>query len=82
MRAARDKVREDVQTERQNLRTILNQEYGLFRNDPTVTQPQEQVPPENNRPRFRIEWDEAETGQQEQNVPERDTPVRNLFRRR
>jgi len=55
LRAARDKVREDIRTERQNLRTILNQEYGLFRNDSTlVPQP---TPEENRPPRFRIEWE-------------------------
>jgi hypothetical protein len=80
MRAARNKVREDIQTERQNLRTILNQEYGLFRNDTTIQQTPQQ--PTENRPRFRIEWDEADLEKQEQNVPQNENPVRNLFRRR
>jgi len=83
IRAMGNKVREDIRTERQNLRTILNQEYGFFKNDTTLTPKPEENKPQENRPRFRIEWDEINSApEQEQNVPKSENPIRNLLRKR
>lgn len=80
--AARNLVKEDIKAEKQNLRTILNEEYGWFDKD---TIPAEE-PEETTTPRFRILWDEADTIQRtvEEEIPEEKpvNPLKNLFRKK
>lgn len=56
MKAATSKVKNEIRSERQNLKTILNQEFGWYGNDTTVTKPTPQKPK-----RFRITWEETDT---------------------
>jgi hypothetical protein len=52
VKAAGAKVKTGIKSEKQNIRSILNQEYGLFRNDSTPVRK-----PVENKPRFRVEWE-------------------------
>jgi hypothetical protein len=55
-KAAGNKVKSDIQAERKTLRTILNQEYGMFKSDSTA-----KPKPDEKKPRFKIIWDESDT---------------------
>ncbi|HBQ82515.1 MAG: hypothetical protein A2X05_08980 [Bacteroidetes bacterium GWE2_41_25] len=56
IKAAGDKVKSSIKTERQSLKTILNQEYGMYKTDTVPTKK-----PEDKKPRFRISWDDSDT---------------------
>lgn len=51
MKAAGDQIRESIKEEKKNLKTIINEEYGLYKEN------SDQEKRESTRPRFRIEWD-------------------------
>ena len=55
MKAARGNIKQSLKTEKENLKSIFNKEYGWFSKDSTIKQ--EAAP----RPKFRIEWDETDT---------------------
>ena len=55
LKAASGNVRQNLKTEKQNLKSILNKEYGWFKKDSTLKQ--ETAP----RPKFKIEWDETDS---------------------
>ena len=55
LKAASGNVKQNLKTEKETLRGILNKEYGWFKNDTTVKQ--ETAP----KPRFRIEWDDTDS---------------------
>lgn len=55
MKAAGSQVKNNFKKEKQTLKTILNQEYGWYKNDSTVNQ----KPPE-KKARFKIKWDDEE----------------------
>jgi hypothetical protein len=55
MKAASGNIKKNLKTEKQNLKSILNKEYGWFKKDSTIKQ--ETVP----KPRFRIEWEETDS---------------------
>lgn len=80
--AARNIVKEDIKAEKKTLRTILNEEYGWFKNDT----PYVEKPPETNKPRFRILWDEADTTDNvdidEPSTKKSENPLKNLFRKK
>jgi hypothetical protein len=79
VKAAGQKVRTSIKSERQTLKTILNQEYGLYKND-TIP---EQKPAE-KKTRFRISWDESDTINKETEQPEvkKDNALKSLFRKK
>ena len=56
MKAAGAKVKSSIKNERQSLKTILNQEYGLYKSDTIPAQK-----PAEKKPRFRISWDDSDT---------------------
>lgn len=56
IKAAGDKVKTGIKAERQSLKTILNQEYGMYKSDTATTQK-----PAEKKPRFSISWDESDT---------------------
>jgi hypothetical protein len=56
VKAAGNKVKSSINTERQSLKTILNQEYGLYKTDTVPAQKTEE-----KKPRFRISWDDSDT---------------------
>jgi hypothetical protein len=55
MKAAGGNIKKNLKTEKDNLKNILNKEYGWFRKDSTIRQ--EPV----TKPRFRIEWEEKDS---------------------
>jgi len=79
VRAAGSQIKSDIKTERQTLKTILNQEYGWFKKD-TVATPG----PATSAPRFKIAWGDADTAKVEEEEPpvkKNDSPLKNLFRK-
>jgi len=56
MKAAGTEVRSSMKKERQSLKTILNQEYGWYKNDSTMIQK-----PQEKKSRFRITWEDGDT---------------------
>jgi len=77
MEALRGNIRQDLQEERQNLRSILNEEYGWYQND---TLPKTEK--EENRT-FSIIWEEADSIRTE-DVPikEKNRPLKRLFKKK
>jgi hypothetical protein len=55
IKAAGNEVRNNIKAERQNLKTILNQEYGWFKGDSAPAQKPVK------KSRFRITWDETDS---------------------
>ncbi len=55
LKAASGNVKQNLKTEKENLKSILNKEYGWFKKDSTVRQ--ETAP----KPRFKIEWVETDS---------------------
>jgi hypothetical protein len=78
MKAAGNTIRNDIKAERKNLRTILNEEYGWFKNDTAAREK-----PKSSTPRFRIIWDETDTAKVKEQPEERkENPLKNLFRKK
>jgi len=80
LRAAGTGIRNDIKTERQTLRTILNEEYGWFRKDTAAKEK-----PAAGTPRFRIAWEESDTTRvkvKEEPEEIKENPLKNLFRRK
>lgn len=55
LKAAGSQVKNEIKSERQNLKTILNQEFGWYKNDTTVTKTT------TKQKRFRITWEETDS---------------------
>jgi hypothetical protein len=55
MKAAGTQIRENLKKEKQTLKTIFNEEYGLYKKDSEPEQKQ------TSRPRFRITWEGLDT---------------------
>jgi hypothetical protein len=79
IKAAGNLIKNDIKSERQTLKTILNQEYGWFKNDSAVRQTQT-----TGAPRFKITWDETDTIKVETDLPveKKENGMKNLFRKR
>lgn len=78
--AARNIIRDDIKAEKQTLRTILNEEYGWFKNDTPVVEK-----PATGTPRFRILWEETDTVRVENEelpVEEKENLLKNLFKKK
>ncbi len=72
--AAREALREQIRDERSLLKGILNQEFGWFSNDSSITD----LPPKSESPsRFRIVWDE----EVKQDTLKKKPPDKNGLRR-
>jgi hypothetical protein len=84
LKAAAGKVKEDIKAERQTLKTILNQEYGWYKYDSTVSQK-----PAGEK-RFKIAWEETDTAKTDttktdttQYIPVRkESVIKNIFRKK
>jgi hypothetical protein len=57
-KSAVQNVKDDIKVEKQNLKTILKEEFGMFKKDSTLTKPAGTSKEENAR--FRISWDEEQ----------------------
>jgi len=64
VKAAGTQVKESFKKEKQTLKTILNQEYGWYKNDSMVNQK-----PQEKKSRFKIIWDDGDTVQSNPKSP-------------
>jgi uncharacterized protein involved in outer membrane biogenesis len=76
---AQDNIKTDIALEKQELKGILNEEYGWYRSDTLITKPAE------GKPRFTITWEEGKEGttpaaQQQEEVKE--SPLKILLRKK
>jgi len=71
VKAASTEVKNNFKKEKQTLKTILNQEYGWYKNDSAVNQ----KPPE-KKSRFRITWEDGDTLKTTPASPAGKTPVK------
>lgn len=63
MKAAGNQLKENLKKEKETLKTIIKEEYGLYRKDSG------QVRQGESRPRFRISWEGTETAEEEEELP-------------
>lgn len=79
VKAAGNQIKNDIRTERQTLKTILNQEYGWFKNDSTANQKKKP-----GTPRFKISWGDSDTTnvEEEEPVKKEESPIKDLFRKK
>ncbi|MGA1976957.1 MAG: AsmA-like C-terminal region-containing protein [Bacteroidales bacterium] len=79
VKAAGSMIKNDIDSERKTLKTILNQEYGLFKNDTTVSHEQTE-----SAPRVKVLWGDSDTTKSREEVPaeKKENPIRNLFRKK
>ncbi len=63
MKAAGTQIRENLKKEKETLKTIFNEEYGLYKRD---SGPEEKQP---SRPRFRITWEGSDSTAVEPETP-------------
>lgn len=71
VKAAGTEVRNNIKKEKQTLKTILNQEYGMYKNDSTLNQK-----PAEKKTRFKITWDDGDTVKTNPNPPTVKTPIK------
>jgi hypothetical protein len=64
MKAAGVEVKNNFKKEKQALKTILNQEYGWYKNDSAMNQK-----PQEKKSRFRITWEDGDTLKSSPNPP-------------
>lgn len=82
VRAAGTLLKNDIKTERKTLKTILNQEYGMFRNDTTINQM-----PTGTSPRVKVLWGDSDTVKTEQEPAppkkeKKENLIKNPFRKK
>jgi hypothetical protein len=79
VKAASDGIKSNIRAERQNLKTILNQEYGWFKND-TTTQKKSVA----GTPRFKITWEETDTvnGNSETPPVKKESTIKSIFKKK
>jgi hypothetical protein len=53
MKAAANEVKNNLKTEKKTLKTILNQEYGWYKNDTAIIEK-----PVEKKPRYKVTWDD------------------------
>lgn len=79
MKAAGSKIRDDIRNERQMLKNILNEEYGLYpaKDEPSVKE-------QDSKPRFRISWEgtETTTSEAESSSEKKEGGIRRIFRKK
>ncbi|MCX6327250.1 MAG: hypothetical protein NT144_11460 [Bacteroidia bacterium] len=78
IKAAGSEIKNNIKTERQTLKSILNQEYGWFKNDTTAKQK-----PAEKKSRFSITWGETDSVKTTPASPavKREGFVKSLFKK-
>jgi hypothetical protein len=77
MKSLRNEIRADMEKEKSNLRSILNEEYGWYDSD-TIA-----VPTREETKRFRIVWEETDSTAVKKSVEEEKIlPLKNILRRK
>ncbi len=64
MKAVGTELKNDIKSERKALKTILNEEYGWFKSDTSVT-----IKKSEKKTRFRITWDETDSSKNNSGSP-------------
>lgn len=78
LKAVSQEVKTNIKAEKQNLKTILNEEYGWYKDEPKVQQQ-----PAEKKSRFSITWSETDSIPAEEKSTESDQPgLKSLFRRK
>ncbi|HRC89719.1 MAG TPA: AsmA-like C-terminal region-containing protein [Bacteroidales bacterium] len=77
IKAAENNIRKSFTNEKSNLKNILNQEYGWYENDTSITNEAE------SRPKFKIEWSETDNSEYRQDtVPvKKENTLNRIFRK-
>ncbi len=78
MKAAKNKIKDDFRKERENLKNILNEEYGTNSSAP------ESANDKQAKPRFRISWEGSETADKETESPsgKKESVLKKIFRKK
>ena len=78
MKAAGAQVKADFQKEKQNLKTILNEEYGWY------SKPAEPAKKQTAKPRFRVSWEGQDTSAVEEEPPvvKKEGIIKRIFRKK
>jgi hypothetical protein len=79
IKAAGTNVKNSIKSERQTMKTILNQEYGWYKSD-TTAKPK----PAEKKTRFRISWDETDSTKNVANPPpvKKENTIKNIFKKK
>jgi len=79
IKAASSGIKNNIKKERQSLKTILNEEYGWYKKDSSVTRI-----PAAKKSRFRISWDETDSTKTtpEPSPVNKESSVNSLFRKK
>ena len=81
VKAAGTQVKDEIKKEKQSLRTILNEEYGWYKNDTAAAQ----KPSSSGTRRFKVTWEETDSVRTEKKEPpeeKSENPIRNLFKKK
>jgi hypothetical protein len=78
IKAAGGNIRQNLKSEKSNLKNILNEEYGWFKRDTIVKQ--EPAP----KPKFRIEWSETDSTslQKDTSIVGKDKGISRIFKKK
>jgi hypothetical protein len=78
IKAAGNEVKNNIKTERQTLKSILNQEYGWFKSDTSIKQKTTE-----KKSRFKIIWDETDSTKTNTDAPveKKESPFKKLFKK-
>lgn len=79
VKAASTSVKNNIKSERQTLKTILNQEYGWYKSD-TAAKPK----PEVKKTRFKISWDEPDSTKNSGGsaAKKKESTLKNIFKKK
>jgi hypothetical protein len=79
IKAAGNQIKNEIKSEKQTLKTILNEEYGWFKNDSTVNKTKL-----NSSHRFKITWEETDSVKVEDELPaeKKESGIKNLFKKK
>jgi hypothetical protein len=78
MKAAGNQIREDIKNEKKVFKTIINEEYGLYKSDTSLPKKQ------SSRRKFRIAWEGSDTAAVETEPPveKKENVFRKIFKKK
>ena len=59
-KSVKEHLKEDIKEEKVTIKTLFNEEFGLFKNDSSVIKRKSKVKKESTKKNFQIEWDDDE----------------------
>jgi hypothetical protein len=69
----KDIIKESMQSQKRELKSIFKEEFGMYKNDSTITKPKTTT-------KFKVEWDEKPTPKEETIVPQKTSkPKKKTF---